>query len=273
MNWQRVTRREKCPICHKDSWCMIAPKGDAVLCMRESSSRPHNLKSGEVGYFHQLKDAHISSPHRKSKPDPEPAINVGKIMEQWRQETSSEWIDSFAKKISVQPNALRRLGCAWSEEHRAWGFPMSDGYGNLTGIRLRTMEGAKFAVRGSHTGIFLPGCESYKTALVCEGPTDTAAALTLGFYAIGRPSCSGGVPHIVTAFRRLGVTSAIIIADNDEAGVGNEHRGAVSLQRHLKIRSALIVLPAKDLREFISLSGTRDLLDTMIENLVWETQP
>lgn len=259
----RVSKQQPCPICHKPNWCLIFK--DVALCMRVASPRSYTFKnSGETGYFHTIDGA--LRPTISVEKKAEPAINVGKLMGQWRDQTTEDMVADLAAELGVQPSSLQRLGCAWAREHRAWAFPMSDGYGNLTGIRLRTPCGNKFAVRGSHAGVFLPGCYPERLAIVCEGPTDTAAALSLGFYAVGRPSCSGGVPHIITAFRRFGVTSAVIIADNDIHGA----RGGTMLQQQLRIRSALIVLPAKDLREFVHMGGTRELLQSMINNLIYE---
>lgn len=277
MNWQRVTRQQLCPICHKPDWCMIAPRGDVVLCMRVVSSKPHEIEGGEVGYFHDIKDADVRfcRHNREAKNEQDPVINVGKLMDRWREETEDTMIEQFAEALGLRLFALQHLRCVRAREHCAWAFPMFDGYGNYVGVRLRTTDGSrKWAVRGSHQGVFLPyhhGWNLYgqtRMALVCEGPTDTAAALSIGFYAVGRPSCGGGMADIITAFRRLGVTSAVIVADSDEVGC----RGATMLQKHLPIRSALIVLPAKDLREFVRLGGTRELLDSMINNLVWEAR-
>jgi hypothetical protein len=68
---------------------------------------------------------------------------------------------------------------------------MCDGYGEVVGIRLRNERG-KFAVRGSRQGVFVAGVPAQKTLFVCEGPTDTAAAVDLGLFAVGRPNCCCG---------------------------------------------------------------------------------
>ncbi len=262
MNWIRVTRAHPCACCGKDSWCLF--QGNVAICMRQASDRPKQFSDGSVGYLHTIGESN-QNPIRISKPPPEPVINVGKLMEQWHADTEDAMIENLAEQLGVGVLPLRKLGCVWASTHRAWAFPMKDGHGEFVGIRLRTSDGHKFAVRGSHQGVFLPGGEADLMALICEGPTDTAAALTLGFYAVGRPSCSGGMQDIMTAFRRLRVSRAVLIADADDPGV----RGAQMLQEHLRIASASLVLPTKDLRAFVTLGGTRDLLDSMIDSLVW----
>ena len=70
-------------------------------------------------------------------------------------------------------------------------FPMHDGHGDVCGIRTRLADGSKRAVTGSRAGVFLTTVPMDVPAVVCEGPTDAAAALALGFEPIGRPSCAG----------------------------------------------------------------------------------
>jgi len=143
---------------------------------------------------------------------------------------------------------------------------MKDGYDNVVGIRLRNTKGDKWAVRGSHQGCFLPATELVPPlALVAEGPTDTAAGLDLGYYTVGRPSCSGGMNDLRTCFARQHVRRAAIIADNDNPGT----RGAQMLANHLGVPSCIVTLPCKDLRQFLQLGGTRELLDGFINASLW----
>jgi len=143
---------------------------------------------------------------------------------------------------------------------------MRDGYGNIIGIRLRSDTGAKWAVAGSHQGIFLPNRPAERTAVVCEGPTDTAAALSLGLWAVGRASCSAGLSDVPKVFKRLRIRRAVIISDNDIPGLN----GAAMLGRHLGIPYCTLVLPTKDLRKFVLAGGTAQMLENLINDTVWE---
>lgn len=174
-------------------------------------------------------------------------------------------MESFGTKLGMTEQTLKSLNCCWSSPHSAWAFPMSDGYGNWVGIRLRAESGKKWAVPGSHQGVFLPRVNPERMALIAEGPTDTCAGLQLGFYTIGRPSCSGGVGELRTAIARNRVTRAVICADNDGPGV----IGAKLLQTHLNCSSCIIVLPCKDLRQFVKLGGTKELIDSMVATAIW----
>lgn len=141
---------------------------------------------------------------------------------------------------------------------------MKDGYGNYIGIRLRNEWGKKWAVTGSQAGIFIPTIKPEKRVFVVEGPTDTAAGLTLGLYTIGRPSCCGGVTHIVDFVKQAKVKEVVIVSDNDEPGI----KGAQELQRWLKVPSCLLLLPTKDLREYLRF-GDVHTIESIISQLVW----
>jgi len=232
------------------------------------------MKSGEVGYFHKLNGAARKPPATKQEPEPEPVINCQAMLERWWEETTREQLQTAAAALGVSVVALAMLGWVWAKEHHAWAIPMRDEQNTPVGIRLRTSEGKKFAVRGSHSGIFLPQTEADRTALVAEGPTDAAAGLTLGFFTIGRPSCSGGAGQIIGTIQRLKINRVIIIADNDvrqelTKGRNPGVEGAVSLAEMLPVPCAVILLPGpKDLREYISLGGTRAMLDDQINHTV-----
>lgn len=264
-DWTRTTKAVRCPICRKDSWCIINQKAQVVICMREVSPKPKAMKDGSLGWIHPLPtSSNWTPPPEPKRPDP-PTINCRRLIEEWSQKTQPEWVHRLADDLKVSVYALQTMRVCWSAEHRAWAWPMFDAYDNMVGIRLRTEEGTKFAVRGSHAGCFIPTQFPSAMALVAEGPTDTCAGLDLGFYTVGRPSCSGGVDILRKFFRKVGVTRAAIICDNDGPGVN----GADMLARHLGVQSALLVLPTKDLREFVSLGGDHNLLQTYLETNTW----
>jgi hypothetical protein len=262
----RVCRTNKCPICHKDTWCLIGKS--IILCMRVTSSKSKSLKGGEVAYVHD----HPNPEHGLSRPwqpkKREPKINARKVMAQWQQSYESD-LEFLSEELGVSIDSLERLECwrAGGQGTPAWAFPMFDGYHNYIGIRIRNLNGNKWAVTGSQAGIFIPNLPPEKRMFVAEGPTDTAAGLTLGLYTVGRPSCSGGVIHIVDLVKYNRIKEVVIVADGDDPGI----RGAQDLQKWLPVPSCVLLLPCKDLREFIRF-GDKSTIDSMIEQLVW-TQP
>ena len=262
MSWNRVSRTARCPICQHDSWCLV--NSDAVLCMRVPCEHSYALKSGETGWIHRLDGKPVGDYTSRKVKEP-PTINPTRILATWRNQMEPGWLEQAARNLGVSCASLERLRACWSPDYRAMAFPMYNGTGSIVGIRLRAVDGSKFAVPGSHQGIFLPAMDAQPTVLILEGPTDTAAALTLGYYAIGRPSCSGGSTEIVHAIKRFDIKHAIIIADNDIPGL----EGARNLSGCLPIHSCIAVLPCKDLREFIACGGTRDTLDSLLKGFLW----
>lgn len=256
--WRRVSRKYRCPICRHDSWCCVSESW--ILCMRESNNRP----AKKAGWLYPVNSERVKLPPKE--PDA-PVINCGKLLGEWGIQTKPEWIRNLASKLSVSAPALKLLGCVWAGPHKAWAFPMRDGYNEIVGIRLRAESGAKWAVKGSHEGLFIPQCNpTSKTGYICEGPTDTAAALTLGMFAIGRPSCEGGNSHIPKIIKRFGLKEVVVISDNDKPGL----TGAGRLANQLSVPCCTIVPPAKDLREFVKIGGTMGIITELVSGMLWD---
>jgi 5S rRNA maturation endonuclease (ribonuclease M5) len=145
---------------------------------------------------------------------------------------------------------------------------MRDPNRKVIGIRLRNVEGRKWAVKGSRQGLFIPTVYPFDfdgTLYIVEGPTDLAAALTLGLYALGRPACLGQEEMILQFIRAQKVRRLVIVTDNDEPGL----RGAAKLQSVLPVLSCIHVPPAKDIREFLNLGGRWPMIEACIKDTVW----
>ena len=98
--------------------------------------------------------------------------------------------------------------------------------------------------------------------MVCEGPTDTAAMLDLGFNVVGRPSCNSGNSLIQEITSGLPVS---ILSDTDDVG----RAGALQLKKTLsqdKGKQVSIIEPksGKDAREWVASGATRHEVMEMI---------
>jgi hypothetical protein len=168
-------------------------------------------------------------------------VDYGGLASIFRRTCNPNRLDRFAAKLGVTVNSLIRLSVGWSEDHDAWTFPMRNADGKVVGIRLRRPDGRKLSVTGGHEGLFVPTNQSPSDRLlVCEGPTDTAALLDLKFMAIGRPSCTGGVRHIVDLLGQLQVGEVVVVADSDQPGQQGAASLAATLVRYRRVR---IVMP------------------------------
>ena len=187
-------------------------------------------------------------------------------MRDWAAATTASALAEFAAVLGVSAPSLAAVGAAWAAPHSAWAFPMCDGHGNVVGIRLRNERG-KFAVRGSRQGLFLAAIPAQPTLFVCEGPTDTAAAVELGLFAVGRPNCCCGGTKVRGFAVRHGCRRVVVISDNDKPGLD----GARKVGGELKLPFAIYVPPAKDLREFLRLGGTRAMIENTLKGTVWQS--
>jgi hypothetical protein len=268
--WPKFTKEHPCPSCKHSDW--TCRHGDRVyICMRSQSPYP----STDGGWYHHFSEKPLTLPPAKKYTAPRANLNCSRLIMEWAQDTALESLQMLSESLGVSLDSLACLNAVYAKPYHAWAFPMRDGYGNPVGIRLRAMDGRKWAVTGSRGGIFLPEVEPQKTVYITEGPTDTAAALTIGLYAIGRPQCNAGGSDLKTACNRLGVQKAVLVADNDpkrrpdgkywNPGV----EGAKRLAAEIKLPTAVLTLPAKDMREFVRSGGSKIVIESLIRNAVW----
>ena len=226
---RRVSRRNPCPICGRPDWCSVSADGHLCICMRISEGSVKQSSNG--GFVHVLRD----DPERRVRQractayvdlaKPKPTDMVG-LAERCRQAVNHVELRRLAELLGLAVQSLRRLHIGWDVYRGAWTFSMRDHLGRVRGIRLRFPDGRKKAIYGGHEGLFIPDGLAYSAPLLmAEGPTDTAALLDLGFEAVGRPSCTGGVALCVELVRAHWPLDVVVVSDADTCG----QRGADSL--------------------------------------------
>lgn len=235
-NMRRVSPAHPCPVCGKHDWCLASVDGSAAICARVEGSK----RCGEAGWLHRLT---ISPPGRHDRRRITrirtrlPLPDLTALAERCRSSLVAERLDSLAESLGLSEHSLTALRVGWSVDHRAWTFPMQDpSNGKVIGIRLRSLDGSKFAVTGGKEGLFIPTTEADPSdpLLIAEGATDTAALLDLGFAnVVGRPNCTGGIKHLVALVGVRRPTGVVIVADGDESG----RTGAANLASVLQVFS------------------------------------
>ena len=122
---------------------------------------------------------------------------------------------------------------------------------------------------GSHRGLYLPvGWETMPGPVYLpEGMSDTAALLSTGRCAIGRPSAQGGTPYLVKLLRKHKDREIIVVGENDQKSDGTwpGRTGMENLVKILvdqlgrKIGSQMPPPGYKDTRTYLSRKETAPL--------------
>lgn len=138
-------------------------------------------------------------------------------------------IDELARLLGVSDWALHEMGVGYGSDEwdgRAWwSFPERTGQLRVTGISRRYRNGEKKHMKWSRRSLYIIR-DWWKTpgpVLLPEGGSDTAAILTMGLCAIGRPSNTGGVNLLIGLLKSTN-RMAIVLAERDQKP---ERRGTV----------------------------------------------
>lgn len=262
--WIRVSKAAPCPICGKHDWCGVSAETGAVCCMRIQSDRP--TENG--GWLH-VATGHAKPPPRQFEAkgyDP-PDFNATLWWRAARFVIKWAPMEAWANTLGLPIDSLDAMGACTLGEMLA--FPMYDGNGQVCGIRTRNRDGSKRAVTGSRAGVFLMPIHDGAEPLVCEGPTDATAALALGFWPIGRPSCTGCERHVVDTCRRMGIERVTLCADADGPGIAGAKKLGDVL-RAAKIGTRMVAPRGhKDLRDWFRAGATRAMIDAQWSQAKW----
>jgi hypothetical protein len=265
--WIRVTARKPCAVCDRGDWCTVSVETGATCCMRVQSARP--ARNG--GWLHggtgpaEL-PARTGAACGASYESPE--FNAMLWWQTVRHVVTWERMEVWADRLGLPIGALDVMGACVLGEMLA--FPMFDGTGQVCGIRTRKPDGSKRAVTGSRAGVFLPTFHDGGEVVVCEGPTDATAAMELGYYPIGRPSCTGSERHVVDTCRRLGIERVTVCADADGPGVAGARRLADVLRAARVLVRLVTPRGHKDLRDWFKAGVTCDMVDAAWSQAEWK---
>lgn len=290
-NWKPTRKSEPCAICGATGWCAKSIDGTVAKCMHEAEGAFKTAEDGSgLAHFHRLVDDSAwrnrlrSNSRTPKEPKPVPP-EIAKLAAMAHANVAGEAVEGLASELGLTPASLRRLGVGWVsapelERHNTrcmyrgcWTFPMRDTRCAVIGVRLRSPDGPKYAVKGSHQGLFIPaglGKTGKPYLLIAEGPTDTAALLDMGFDAIGRPSNTAGTSlirsFVATRTYDMDWPDVVLIIDRDQPGSraeANTRRGADILSEQLRSprRCVRICQPpdgVKDARDWLATGANED---------------
>ena len=258
----RVSRKLRCPICGKHDWCGISYDGTIAICMRIQSGKT----SGNGGWIHRIGDPVDRTLIREAKRKKQHRPNFKKMHKELSESTKEENLYLFAEELGVTIDSLHRMNVVRHDRKKAWAFPMYNHIGDMTGLRLRSSWG-KWALDGSNAGLFTNRGEQFDSELwlVVEGATDTAAAISLEFNTVGRPSCRGQEIMLRDYLDMNGARQVIIIPDNDEPKHDSQGRifypgidGAIALTKKVAFNASIVMPPCNDFRTWVNDGITKD---------------
>ncbi|MEM9586264.1 MAG: hypothetical protein AAGA03_03205 [Planctomycetota bacterium] len=173
-------------------------------------------------------------------------------------------LHALANDLGVSIESLRSLGVGFAPESNATTWPMRNAEQQVVGIRMRRWGGSqKWSIKESRSGWFLPSGRKRptKSLVVCEGGSDTAAALSLGLTAVGRASCNAPVHDVDFLVRRHALADSVVrvLADHDDAGVRGAERFADAVASH-GFDAAVVIPPTRgwDFRDWVNAGARRE---------------
>ncbi|WP_339749221.1 toprim domain-containing protein [uncultured Rubinisphaera sp.] len=260
----RVSALNRCPICGHGDWCMIKADGTMAICPRTAEGAVKDL--GEAGYLHVVHPDHVT-PHPAPHYEPPNSVKVDfKHLSDIRRERAEPRLHDLSRTLGVSVDALRCLKVGYNDFDKTFTFPERDGQGNIIGILLRYPTGPKKRIKGSKSGLSYADAwdDGVGPVFAVEGPSDTAALMTLGLKAIGRPSNRGGYAHLADLLSDFPEDrNIIILGDNDckEDGFWPGKEGAIQTASEVSKRLERTVywaLPpdgVKDARAWLNEHG------------------
>lgn len=266
-DWVVVSSRELCPVCLKGDWCGVSADGAWAICMRIADGAVKETRNG--GFLHRVKPGvHRQRVPRSLGNDRPVRSDLDALADHYRRLAveNPQIVSQLAKELGIHPESLHQFHLGWSDRRRAFAFPMRDAALRIVGIRLRRLDGSKYAVRGSRDGLFLPeGLDGSSRLLVAEGPTDAAALSSLGFPVVGRPSCKGGTRFLVDLVKEHRTGDVVVVADGDAPG----KRGAEALATALAIYvpTVRVICPPggiKDARAWVNAGAKKGQIESAI---------
>ena len=224
--WQRVSKRRPCPVCEKPDWCLYAGDAgnpEAAICARIESPK----RCGESGWLHLLRhDGPTWSPRvRRIKLSAAriatPALDLDKLAADCTAAVQPEALGRLAVALGVSVESLRRLGIGLVGKTSGLGISDEQRGRRRAGHPVATAQRQEVVDTRRHgraSSISRGHRHARAYCWFAEGPTDTAALLDLGFNAVGRPSCTGGVRLLVDLVRKHRPAGVVIVADGDAPG-------------------------------------------------------
>lgn len=218
--WNRVSSQNPCPICGKSDNCTVSEDGGVVWCGRIEDGSVRQNAGGQFLHFQNDQSAAIRPMERSSysgRSNVARRTDLPMISRHWFEANYSvPKREELASILGVSVASLFALHVGWNGN--VWTWPERDGAGNIIGVTQRYPDGSKRQLPGGQRGLIYSEQWSGDSGplFLTEGGSDTAAALTIGVNAVGRPSNTGGIQHLIQLLRGFpSDRDLIVLAEND----------------------------------------------------------
>jgi hypothetical protein len=286
--FRELKRGDRCAVCGHNGRCKVATDSDDLrLCFRASDERVNGFRrikqTGECATYARI-DSPADRAGAKGPTYSRPVGDLNAAAQRYAQAMMDERLRTAADQLGVSAASLRAIDAGLNGDRLC--FPERDADGNVVGINTRLPDGRKLVGKGQHRGLIIPSgfAELPDPALIVEGPSDTAACITMELTAVGRPMAKGGLDPLAELLRDR--RDFIVVGENDAKSDGTwpGRDGAESIARKLAetwqrpVAWALLPEGVKDVREFLlkhadidAVEAGRELLRYLRDNLNWET--
>ncbi len=251
---------DMCPICGRQRRCKVSRDGNAVCCFRDTG-KPTGHRNGawvrrNAGSKCAVYVRKQTEPTQQAK---RPAANgdLDLKAKRYSGQINGSQVAAVAKELGVSEQSLAQLGLGFTGQFPC--FPEYDATGHVVGINRRRPVGDKRVGKGEKRGLTIPNDLSKlrDPVLIVEGASDTAACLTMGLAAVGRPNNVSGGEMLADL---LDDRDVLIVGERDEKPGGRwpGREGAISIAETLAERWdkpvswALPPEGAKDVREYLN---------------------
>ena len=217
--WCRRPRGMNCPVCGASSWCTISEDGQTVRCTRAPSDRPAFAKNGSHAWIHELG---ASAKCITLKPEKEKKYKtvrqVTEIAERaFKHRLAQATREQLSRDLGVSCGALHAMMVGYgTDDNGAFStWPSRNATGEIVGVNRRYQDGTKKLHYGTQGGLYycMPRAGlAASPVLIVEGGSDTAAAYTIGLFAVGRHSNTGGADWI----RAMNLSNILVLGEWDE---------------------------------------------------------
>ena len=270
-----VSKSAPCEVCGGDHKCSRGD-GGLLICGRRDGPTPgfrHLGPSKGDTQFHLFRRDDGSDPPAAAtarKPTPKPPRDWGATAKLYADRLTPETRAELAGRLGLPAGVSASLPLVGVSGRNRSGwivtFPECDAAGRVLGITQRIPEAGgkevKKMIAGGSRGLTIPSGWQDRPgpALLVEGASDTLALTAAGLPAIGRPSNTGGIEHLVGLLTGWPADRQIfVVGENDrrEVGLWPGREGAQRTAAELSVRLRRVVMVAmppdgaKDVREWL----------------------